>query len=105
MQERFHSGSPDDFDIMFIKVGDSETKEGLKEATGKIGNRREPRQGRFGSRRNRSHSKRREPRQGCCSFTENSTKNRASETGSEGKSRMNSLPTAHCSPGCKSNRV
>ena len=30
VQERFHNTSPGDFESMFIKAGDSETKEGLK---------------------------------------------------------------------------
>ena len=36
MQERFSNTSPGDFESMFIKAGDSETKEGLRveKATG-----------------------------------------------------------------------
>ena len=30
VQEKFHNTSPGDFESMFIKAGDSETKEGLK---------------------------------------------------------------------------
>ena len=40
VQERFHNTSPGDFERIFIKAGDSDTKEGLRVEKS---NRREPR--------------------------------------------------------------